>query len=485
MKRTALALMLAACVLCTAAAEPISFSGKVEASGTVQVYAPVGGTLESVSVREGQKVTADTVIATLKTTKVYAPEDGTVSAVFGQPGDGVDTVMNRYGGIVYLEGRYTLMVSTTISRVYDEKENNIVHPGEEVHIISRSRSTRGRGLVTTVEGSTCTVLVTSGSFPVDDTVSVCRNPDDSLSNSLGQGTISRVPPTAVSGSGSIVSFAVEAGEKVTRGQLLFETVEGSFDGLVMTGTEIRAGVDGVISSLSASAGGNVSKNSVLAEIYPADAVRVSARVSEMDLQDLAVGQKVKVELDWNQDLGVSYEGTVEMISALGETGEAGAAYPVYVSFTPDGDTRYGMSALVTTLEEESPETSAENGNNPETAENGDEQKTASGSAEEPEAGQDSRKPDGDSGEEPEENGTGNRRRPASSSEEGSEENGTGNHRRPASRPGEGSEESGAGSGRGPSSRTGEAPEGKEAGNVQEPASLPAEGSDGTENAAGN
>ena len=86
-----------------------------------------------------------------------------------------------------------------------------------------------------------------------------------------------------------------------------------------------------------------------------------------------MGQKVKVELDWNQDLGVSYEGTVEMISALGETGEAGAAYPVYVSFTPDGDTRYGMSALVTTLEEESPETAAETGDNPEPAENGDEQ----------------------------------------------------------------------------------------------------------------
>ena len=352
MKRTAMALVLAICMLGSAAlAETISFSGIVEASDTAQVYAPVGGTLESVPVREGQKVTADTVIATLKTTKVYAPEDGTITAVFGQPGDQVDNVVSRYGGVMYLEGPYTLMISTSTSKAYEVKENYIVHPGETVYVVSRSHNTtKGKGVITTVDGSSYTVLVTEGEFLMGDSVNVCRNSNYSLTSSLGRGTIARVSPTAISGSGSIVSCAVQAGDKVTRGQLLFETVEGDFDGLEMTGTEIKAGVDGVISSLNVSAGNSVSKDSVLAEIFPKNAVRVSATVTETDLRDLSVGQKVKVELDWNQDLGISYEGTVEMISSLGEIGEESTTYPVYVSFTPDDNTRYSMSAVVTTLE---------------------------------------------------------------------------------------------------------------------------------------
>ena len=147
-------------------------------------------------------------------------------------------------------------------------------------------------------------------------------------------------------------YAVRAGEKVKRGQLLFETVEGGFDGLEMTGTEILAGVDGTVASLNVEQGGSVTKDSVAAVIYPRDAVWVAAEVAETDLNDLQVGQKVKVELDWNQDQGISYEGQVEMISHLGTVGEESTTFPVYISFQPDENTRFGMTALVSTLEEE-------------------------------------------------------------------------------------------------------------------------------------
>ena len=144
-----------------------------------------------------------------------------------------------------------------------------------------------------------------------------------------------------------------------RGQLLFETIEGGFAGLEMTGTELRAGVDGIIASLNVQQGGNVTKNSVVAVIYPKNAVWVAASVSEGDLLNVTEGMKVQVELDWNQDLGVTYEGTVEMISALSGEGTGGASYPVYVSFLPDEHTRYGMSALITTPGEEEEETAEE------------------------------------------------------------------------------------------------------------------------------
>ena len=129
-------------------------------------------------------------------------------------------------------------------------------------------------------------------------------------------------------------------------------MDGTFDGLEMTGTEIPAGVDGTIATLNVTQGSTVSKNSVVAVIYPKDAVWVTASVAETDLKDLQVGQNVLVELDWNQDQGATYTGRVEMISFLGTTGGESTTFPVYVSFLPDQNTRYGMTALVSTLEDE-------------------------------------------------------------------------------------------------------------------------------------
>jgi len=63
---------------------------------------------------------------------------------------------------------------------------------------------------------------------------------------------------------------------------------------------------------------------------------------------------VNVELIWNQDAEVNYEGTVSMISAVAAEGNAESeevSYTVYVDFTPDANTRYGMSAVVSTMDE--------------------------------------------------------------------------------------------------------------------------------------
>ena len=357
--RKTIAMLLAACLALTAATalgESISFSGKVEASETREVYAHVTGTAEEVNVRAGETVTADTVIAKLKTSKVYAPENGTVTAVYGQPGDDAATVASAYGAVMYLEGETVFSISATAEGAAEVKDNYIIHSGETLYIVSRNHTlNKGTGQVTAVEDSGYTVRVTGGKFYVGDSVDIFRNSDYAPTSRVGRGSIQRVKPVAVSGTGSIVSFAVQPGDTVQRGQLLFETIEGGFDGLEMTGTEIRAGVDGTVASVNIQQGGSVTKNSVVAVIYPKNAVWVAASVSEGDLMNVTEGQEVQVELDWNQDLGVTYEGTVKMISALSTEGSSGAVYPVYISFTPDEHTRYGMTALITTRGEEEEE----------------------------------------------------------------------------------------------------------------------------------
>ena len=349
------ALVLIFCLMSAAAlADTISFSGTVEASTTKEIYAPVGGTVEEVPVKAGQNVTADTVIARIKTTKVYAAEDGTITAIYGQPGDDAETVAEKYGAVMYLEGAAKYTISANINKAYEAKENYLVHSGETVYIASRNHTlNKGEALVTAVDESTFTVQVSKGMYYVGDSFDIFRSNEYTNASRIGRGTLARIAPTVVTGTGSIVSFAVQAGDKVQRGQLLFETVEGVFDGLEMTGTEILAGVDGTIASLSVEQGTAVTKDSIVAVIYPKDAVWVAAEVAETDLNDLSIGQKVNVELDWNQDQGVSYEGKIVMISALGTVGEESTTFPVYVSFTPDENTKYSMTALVSTLDGES------------------------------------------------------------------------------------------------------------------------------------
>ena len=362
MRKTIALLMMLILATCAATAGAVTFSGTVEASATTEIYAPISGTAEEVAVKAGQKVSADTMIAKIRTTKVYAPEDGTITAIYGQPGDDAGYVAEQYGAVMYLEGNaiYTITASTT--KAYEAKENYLVHSGEIVYVRSRVHNgNKGEATVTAVEPSSFTVQISSGLYYVGDSCNVYRRSDFDKSSRLGQGNIERIAPKAIQGHGSIVSYAVQPGDTVTRGQLLFETVEGGYDSLKMTGTSIQAGIDGTIALLNIGQGDTIAKDSVVAVIYPKDAVWVAANVAETDLKEIQIGQPMKIEPDWSREEGTRYEGRVEMISELGIPGENGTTYPVYISFTPDEQIRYGLTVTVSTIGENEPEGKAGSG----------------------------------------------------------------------------------------------------------------------------
>ena len=349
-------LLLAPCAL----ADSITFTGTVAASGTCEVYAPIGGAVEAVNVEAGQKVAAGDVLVKLSTTKVYAEESGTVTAVFGQPGDSADTVARKYGAVMYIEGESVYSVDASTDNAYNSTATKFVHVGEAVFLSCYSDGNHtGSGVITAVQGTGYTVQVTSGEFLIGETVNVYRGDNAVSTQRIGRGTLNRTNPTAVTGSGSIVAFAVSAGDAVQRGDLLFETLDGAFSGLYMSGSEIAAGVGGTVSQINAQQGGALQKDGVVAVIYPEGAMRVEAQISETNLASVAVGDPVSVELVWNQDEGVTYPGTISMISAIadnaaseGANADSAATYTVYIDFTPDENTRYGMNAVVTTLDAE-------------------------------------------------------------------------------------------------------------------------------------
>ena len=360
-KRILIALLSAVLLLTgTALADSITFTGTVAASATYEVYAPIGGTVEAVNAEAGQKVSADDVLVQLATKKVYAEEAGVVTAVFGQPGDSADTVAQKYGAVVYLEGESVYTIDASTENAYNSTETKFVHVGESVYLVCYSDGKHtGTGVITAIQGTNFTVRVNSGEFLIGETVNVYRGTSATSTKRIGRGTLNRTSPTAVSGSGSIVSFAVASGDTVERGYLLFETLEGSFNGLYMSGSAIPAGVDGTISQINAQQGGNLQKDSVVAVIYPENAMRIEAQIEESNLAYIAVGDKVSIELLWNQDEEVTYDGEIAMISAIANggsgnsaSGESSVTYTVYIDFIPDANTRYGMTAIVTTLEDE-------------------------------------------------------------------------------------------------------------------------------------
>ena len=359
-----ISLLLALSLACTALADSLVLDGTVTNDQAAQVYAPIGGTVDQVLVSAGDTVNPDTPIAVLRTTKVYASESGTVTGIFGQPGDNAETITSRYGAVMYLEGESTFTVSGSTANAYNSTETKFVHVGEKVYLQGRTSSSRsGEGTITAIDGINYTIEVSSGVFIVGDSVDVFRDSAYSTKQRIGRGTVSRRNPLAVTGSGSIVSYAVKSGDQVQRGDLLFETLDGSFDGYYMSGKEIYAGISGTLAEIKISAGSGVQKDSVCAVIYPSDSMRISAEISQEDLDLLSVGDAVKVELTADEDAGTSYDGTVSMISRIASSGNAeNVTFTVYIDFAADSHVRYGMSAIVSTPEDEPDELPENSGN---------------------------------------------------------------------------------------------------------------------------
>ena len=348
-KRAAMILLALVLVLGTAGAETLSLNGTVEAGTVVPVYAPIGGTVENVALEQGMRVNAGDTLFTYRTEKTYASEDGTVTGVFVQAGDDAETIANRYGADLYIEGTVLYTVSSSVSKAYTSVDTTIVHTGETVYLVCRTDNTRkGTGIITGVDGSNYSVLVTEGNFVIGDSVMIYRDEAHTEKLRVGRGNVERVNPEAVTASGAVVSVAVKDGDQVKRGDLLLETLSGTFEGYEMTGTAVTAAEAGVIMSVSAEAGAAVNKGDVAAQIALVSGMRVEADVTADDRKLLKAGDQVTIELE--SDESKSYEGTVRYITEIPEEGTEEVTYKAVIDFTPDENVYFGMKVVVTSAE---------------------------------------------------------------------------------------------------------------------------------------
>ena len=329
-----------------ASAETLSLSGTIEAGETIPVYAPIGGTVAEVSIEAGMHVTKGATLYSYQTEKSYASEDGTVTGVFANAGDDAETVTEKYGANLYIEGKTMYSISASTSKAYSSVETTIVHTGETVYVLCRTDGARkGTGIIATVDGTNYTVLVTEGDFIVGDSVTIYRDEAYTDTQRIGRGTVARVSPTAVTATGAVVRMAVSNGQSVKRGDLLMETLSGTFEAYDMSGTDVVAEEDGVVTSVTAETGSTISKGDVVAQIAPISGMRVEASLSADERKSLKAGDKVTIELE--ADATRSYEGTVRYITEMPEEDAEEVTYKAVIDFTPDENVFFGMTVVVT------------------------------------------------------------------------------------------------------------------------------------------
>ena len=350
-KRNAVFLML--CALCLVgtgfsedARRAMILPGTVVAGQTVAVLAPFGGAVENFTVRKGDIVSAGETLFVLTTTKVYAPCDGTVGAVRTQVGDETSFIQDRYGALFYIEPQNRFLIQTDTKFAFAADENKLIHVGETVFIGSRNSNERvGAGFVTKVDDNGYTVEVTEGNLILGDSISIFRSRDFAAESKIGSGTTTLNPNVAITSDGCVFRLYAVQGKDVKRGELLLETAGGSIGFNPLPTNQVLAGSHAVVASVDVTSGANVSKNQVMATLYPVNTFQVAVNVMELDLANVRIGDPVRIELEniYNQE---PMRGLVSSIAGLNVADATETEYMVYIDFSANDMIRLGMGVSV-------------------------------------------------------------------------------------------------------------------------------------------
>lgn len=149
--------------------------------------------------------------------------------------------------MLFIEPTNKYAIAASTEKAYNRSENKFIHVGETVYLKCTSDgSHRGTGVVTGMakRPASTTWRSPGGEFYIAETVSIYRRSDYAESSRIGRGTVAAAKVVAIKGSGSILKMHVENGDFVERGELLFETVTGTLDGLYAPGNEIICEVSG-------------------------------------------------------------------------------------------------------------------------------------------------------------------------------------------------------------------------------------------------
>ena len=298
----------------------------------------------------------DTILDTStgsKVTAVEAPAAGRVMAVYAGVGDDALAVFRREGALAVISTDGRMKVELSGVDAGAALNDKLVVTGENF-------TAEGTVIDLTRQGTSLTLTIQDDSLPMGEAVSVATA--DGVA--LGTGTLAVNKPMAVSSyGGTIESVRTEVGKTVKRGDTLFkltdspitlklenlrlqrETASKSLEDAKERRENliVLAPCDGTIATLDVSEGDEIASGALMCSILEGEDMNLTIAVDELDVVEVAVGQKVKITVDALSD--AEMDGEVYKIAPVGSNSGGVTTYDVELTFDAAGSgVRSGMNA---------------------------------------------------------------------------------------------------------------------------------------------
>ena len=280
---------------------------------------------------------------------------GRVMAIYAAAGDDALAVFRRDGAlaIISTDGRMRVEVD-------DVPKAAGLSLGDSVNVRGESVDVTGTVTDLTLQGTHATITINSDELPMGEAVTVTTM----AGQSVGAGTLEVNKPMEVSAyGGTIKSVSVKVGQKVERKDTLFRLEDSP---LTLTLESLRlqreaaaktledakaqrenlivvAPCDGIVATLEVSEGDEITSGALLGSILQGEDMKLTIAVDELDVVNVAAGQKVTISVDALS--GLEIDGEVYKIAPVGANSGGVTTYDVELSFDAAGTgVRSGMNA---------------------------------------------------------------------------------------------------------------------------------------------
>lgn len=365
--------------------ETVYGTGTTSARNQTNVLAGADGTLTDLRVSVGDEVKAGDILAVLtnadlddeitdlefdlwelddtildtgvgsKVTAVEAPAAGRVMAIYAGVGDDALAVFRREGAlaIISTDGRMKVELSDVDASAGVALNDKLTVTGEDF-------TAEGTVVDLTRQGTSLTLTIQDDSLPMGASVAVATM--DGVT--LGTATLEVNKPMAVSSyGGTIESVHTQVGKNVKRGETLFKLTDSPIT-LKLENLRLQretanksleeakeqrenliviAPCDGTIATLNVSEGDEITNGALIGSILEGEDMNLTIAVDELDVVEVAVGQKVKITVDALSD--AEMDGEVYKIAPVGSNSGGVTTYDVELTFDAAGSgVRSGMNA---------------------------------------------------------------------------------------------------------------------------------------------
>lgn len=370
----------------------VSGSGSVSDASQVTLTASNAGTIDSISVKQGDTVTAGQVIAHVSETNtaqtvaqkesalasaknaltqsednlsnlyIKSPAAGKVKSIQASAGDDLSTIKSL-GDLAVISTSRSMKVSFNPSKTLTVGQTVTVVDGSSSYTGTVTSTSGGasagsaQGGGNTSSGSTVVTIATDDPG-VGDSVSIYSDGSE-----VGTGSLELVSYKSVSnsGNGKISNVYVKENQMVAKSANLFKLDSSSVENDISLKKQavttaqndlteaqenaakdtITSPVSGVVAELDIKSGDSVSQGSTVAVIFDPDAMQTVISVDELDISKVEVGQKASITLD--AVTGKTFSGSVTQVDPIGTSSNGVATYSVTVMIDDPEGIKIGMT----------------------------------------------------------------------------------------------------------------------------------------------